>query len=257
MDRHRRARIFGEVADLYDEVRPPYPDVLIDAVVERVGGHGDTRVLEVGAGTGKASRQFLERGVSVVAVEPDPRMAAVARARLAATGRFEVDVATFEEWTPRGGPFRLVVAAQAWHWVDPTIGFRRAWDVLEPSGVLALLWNRPSRDGLPEGVEAAYRRHAPHLASGSTLDRSWRPDGRSRDVAGSGYFTEPDVLTHRWTRWYPTDAYLGLLQTQSDHRVLDPDHLAALLAAVGEALAPYGGVEVPYLSEALVARPVP
>ena len=148
-----------------------------------------------------------------------------------------------------------MVSAQAWHWVDPHVGFRRAWDVLQPRGVLALLWNRPSREGLPQGVEEAYRRHAPDLATGSTLDRSWRPDGRSRDVAGSGLFTEPEVITHRWTRWYPTDAYLGLLRTQSDHRILGEERLGALLTDVREALAAHGGVEIRYLSEALVARP--
>lgn len=257
MDRTRRARIFGEVAEVYDRVRPPYPDTLVDQILQRVPGAGSATMVEVGAGTGKASRQFLDRGVTVVAVEPDPRMAAVAAARLGETGRFHIHVAAFEEWEGEGGPYDLVVAAQAWHWIDPDVGFRRAWELLGADGLLALLWNRPRRGGRPEGIDEAYRRHAPHLAGASTLDRSWRPDGRSRDVAGSGLFTEPEVLTHRWSRWYTTDDYVDLLRTQSDHRILPPEALTALIGDIREALAADGGVEISYLSEALVARPRP
>ena len=253
MDRSRRARIFGEVADLYDRVRPPYPDVLIDAIVARLRGRG-RRVLEVGAGTGKATAQLLARGCRVLAVEPDPRMAAVAQARLGGTDGFEIHVSSFETWSGDDHPFDLVFSAQAWHWVDPEVGYRKASDALGDDGILALVWNRPLVEGRPPGITEAYLRHAPHLAEGSTLDRSWRPEGRSREIVDSGLFDPPEVLTHAWSRRYGIDEYLDLLRTQSDHRILEPRRLEALLADIRVALDPQGGLVVPYLSEALVAR---
>ncbi len=257
MDRTRRATIFGEVAELYERVRPPYPEVVIDAAVERMGRARGGRVLEVGAGTGKATAQFLARQLTVVAVEPDRRMAAVAEAKLGHTGRLHLHVGPFETWDGDDASFDLVVAAQAWHWVDPAVGYRKARAALHPAGILALLWNRSLVEGRPPGVTDAYRRHAPHLAEGSTLDRSWPADGRSRQVAESGLFTTPEVLTWRWTRWCDTATYLDLLRTHSDHRILPDDVRAALLADIGEVLDAHGGgIEIPYVSEALIARPV-
>ena len=71
-------------------------------------------VLDVGCGTGITTRLFSERGCEVLGIEPDPRMAAVARRRGAT-----VEDGSFEEWDARGRLFDLLVAGQSWHWVDP------------------------------------------------------------------------------------------------------------------------------------------
>ena len=70
-----RADSFGAAARVYDARRPRYPVQLIDDLLMQ----GARTVLDVGAGTGIASEQLLGRGVNVLAVEPDPRMAAIAR----------------------------------------------------------------------------------------------------------------------------------------------------------------------------------
>ena len=69
--------VFGEVADLYDRARPGYPEQLVEDVL-RFRGLPAPRVLEVGAGTGKATVVFAARGLEIVALEPTPEMAAVA-----------------------------------------------------------------------------------------------------------------------------------------------------------------------------------
>src|ERR1051325_8579807 len=80
---------FDANAELYDAVRPSYPDALADDVIARAG----RRILEIGAGTGKATAVFARRGASIVAIEPGPSMAAVLRRNTA-----ELDV-TVEETT--------------------------------------------------------------------------------------------------------------------------------------------------------------
>ena len=87
-----RSRSFGEDAEQYDRARPSYPTEVIDAVCE-----GARRVLDVGCGTGIASRLFAARGVDVLGVEADDRMAAVARRH-----GIEVEVSTFESWSAEG-----------------------------------------------------------------------------------------------------------------------------------------------------------
>ena len=100
-----RARVFGEVADLYDRRRPGYPAAVFDDVLAFVPGARD--VLEIGCGTGKATLSLAIRGLRVVAVEPDPDMARVARANTAGR-RVAIRVSRFEEWHPKPASADLI-----------------------------------------------------------------------------------------------------------------------------------------------------
>src|SRR5215472_7724590 len=101
---------FGADAQRYHRARPDYPASLVQQVIAASPG---TEVLDVGIGTGIAAALFREAGCSVLGVEPDERMAALAR-----EAGLEVEVARFEDWSPAGRRFGAVIAAQAWHWVD-------------------------------------------------------------------------------------------------------------------------------------------
>jgi SAM-dependent methyltransferase len=129
----QRANSFGGAAANYDAYRPRYPDRLIDDVLAP-NAH---RVLEGGAGTGIASMQLIERGADLLAVEPDPRMAAVAQAK-----GVPVDLSTFEDWDPADRRFDLVVFAASFHWVDPAVALPKIRAILDEGGKLALIWNR-------------------------------------------------------------------------------------------------------------------
>src|SRR3954447_22875440 len=152
-----RAQSFGTVAEQYDRYRPGYPDALLDDVLA-------ARILEAGAGTGRATRALAERGATIVAVEPDPAMASLVRARTQDLG-VEVVVSTFEDYAPAAHAFDRVVAAQAWHWVDKPRAAAVAARALQPDGALCVWWNRARELTGPlwESVHAAYREHAPEL----------------------------------------------------------------------------------------------
>src|SRR5436309_2190748 len=109
-----RARVFGEVAGEYADVRAGYADELVTAVFDYLGRVPE-RVVELGAGTGKATEAFAARGVPMTCVEPDPAMARVLRGRLP---QVEVAACRFEDWVPPVGGVPLLICAQAWHWMD-------------------------------------------------------------------------------------------------------------------------------------------
>ena len=133
--------VFGEVAELYERTRPGYPDGLFDAVLEFGDLHAGDRALEVGAGTGKATRGFIARGLDVLALEPAPGMADVLRHSYPS-----VIETTFEDWTVDRGAFGLLYAAQAWHWVeDHPAAYARVADALRDGGTIALFWNLARR----------------------------------------------------------------------------------------------------------------
>jgi SAM-dependent methyltransferase len=137
--RHPRdlGRVFNEVPELYDRVRPAYPEQLFADLVAVTGMGGRSSVLEVGCGTGQATRSLAALAGAVTAIEPGVDMAALARRRLSTFGNVGVEVSTFEDWDDRGRRFDVLVAASAWHWVGPSIGWRRAHHVLRPAGVRA------------------------------------------------------------------------------------------------------------------------
>ncbi|MEV5643576.1 methyltransferase domain-containing protein [Streptomyces flaveolus] len=129
----RRARSFGMVAEAYERFRPGYPVELFDTVMAYAGRPVRT-ALEIGAGTGKATRLFARRGVEVTATEPDGSMLAELRTHVPAS--VTTVQAAFEELRPVER-YGLVYAAAALHWTDPRGRWSRVAALLEPGGVFA------------------------------------------------------------------------------------------------------------------------
>jgi SAM-dependent methyltransferase len=212
-----RARVFGEVAEEYERVRPGYPAQLISDVAARVGG-GDRRALEVGAGTGKATLALAARGLAITAVEPDRAMADVLARRAAGRSKVTIEVCAFEEYSP-DRPFRLLVSAQAWHWTDPATRWRRAAAALEPGGTLALFWNTDRLDGEEAG-------------DGADLTAEWPYP----DLVALPDFTDVSVRLYEWVRPLSTVDYLATLSTHSAYRMMDEAERAAQLRALADRL---------------------
>lgn len=247
-----RAVSFGGVADLYERARPSYPSALIDDLMALA----PDRVIDAGCGTGKAGRLLLARGCSVLGVEPDPRMAGVARSR-----GLEVEVATFEEWDPRGRVADLIVSGQAWHWVDPERGALRAAEALRDGGHLAAFWNLGRHDpGMSAALDAVYGRLAPQIAA---TTRAVKPEDRDRThitapLAATGMFAAAEMRAYPWDATYTRAEWVDFLGTHSDHVRLSDGRRAALLDAVGDVVDRLGGTIVYHVSTVLVlARRLP
>lgn len=143
----QRSAEFNATADAYDTFRPRYPPEVFDAIVDHLGDQErPPRAVDVGAGTAIATAPLISRGFTVVAVEPAPAMAALAKAKMGSSG--EVFVGRFEDWPPQG-PVDLVCAFNSWHWVKPSVAVPKAADILRPGGALALVWTKVVRYGQP------------------------------------------------------------------------------------------------------------
>lgn len=249
------AESFGADAERYDRTRPRYPDAMVEAIV---AGSPGSDVLDVGCGTGIAARQFQVADCRVLGVEPDARMADLAR-RLGV----EADVATFEAWDPADRSFDAVIAAQAWHWVDPVVGAAKAARVLRPCGRLAAFWNVFQ---LPPAVAEAFVEVYQRVIPDSPFDlramtRRTGVDGYrtlfTKAVDGireAGGFGEPEQWQFDWEWSYTRDEWLDLMPTQGAFTQLPPAELAQVLEGVGAAVDTMGGsISVRYTTVVITA----
>jgi SAM-dependent methyltransferase len=234
-----RALSFGGVAVQYDRARPSYPPALVDTLMEWM----PRTVLDVGCGTGRASRLLVDRGCDVLGVEPDPLMAAIARDH-----GISVEDGTFERWDPKHRTFDLLISGQAWHWVEPRAGVAKAAAVIRPGSHLAVFWNRGHHDAaVATALDAPYGRIAPSLTKPSAELRPERDahEAHLEELESNRHFAAIEARAYPWEAVYDRASWLDLIATQSDHVVLPSERRAALLDAVGDVIDDLGG-SIPY-----------
>jgi SAM-dependent methyltransferase len=238
---------FDVLVDAYDAARPSYPDDLYDAIDGMAGPLDGAVVVEIGAGTGIATRGLRTRGASVLATDIGPGMLA----RLRAHTPDQPAVLARAEALPVGDhALDIVCAAQAWHWVDPDRGPAEVIRVLRPGGALAVWWNNVCAQGERWYEEQQDRLEA--MSPGYT--RVYRDP--PMDEPFTPFFAQVDDFSTRWTRTIGLEHYLTWLRSKSYvaaignrlEEFLDAER-ASMLSAF-----PDGRVEEPFEVQLIVAR---
>ncbi|GAA2813998.1 class I SAM-dependent methyltransferase [Kitasatospora sp. CM 4170] len=247
-DYRELAGSFGSVASEYDRARPTYPEELFDEL-ERLAGRPlkGARVLDVGAGTGIATRLLAARGAAVVAVEPSDGMGAQF---LASSPGLPLVRGSGDELPFHDDSADLVTYAQAFHWTRAERSIPEAIRVLRPGGALATFWNVKD-SGVP-WVRAMGERLA------AALPETYHGYGAVNEIVGHlapfGLRTGTAVI--RWERRVTVDHVITDLTSRSYLAALDPERREPLLAVERDALLaefPDGWVVEPYVLDLTVA----
>lgn len=225
----RGAQHFEQVAQTYSTARPPYPEALFTHLVQtNVIGTG-RRVLEIGAGTGQASRELVDRGCILTAIEPGENLARHLGDLIPG-----VDIInTKAESAPLPAKrFDSVVAATSMHWLDLPAVLPRLHQALVPGGRLAV-WRTIFGDP---------NIHTPFRTAVATIKHHQRKPGTAPDpidprptqveLEAGGWFTHLETWTHRWSIDLSPDQISRLFATFSDWT---PAELRALHAAAKHA----------------------
>jgi SAM-dependent methyltransferase len=210
-----RALSFGAMAEAYERFRPGYPAALFDMVMAYAGGPVPA-ALEIGAGTGKATRLFAARGVAVTATEPDGAMLAELVKHVPAN--VNVVQAAFEDLRP-GEAYGLVYAAAALHWTSPEGRWPRMASLLEPGGVFASVGG-PARLADPAVDDAVRAARAAFLDSDEIPSPDGTPPGQDMQWPGtelqrSQWFSDVRQLVIERRLTMSARDYVGYLSTIS------------------------------------------
>jgi SAM-dependent methyltransferase len=251
----RRASSFGAAAAAYAEHRPGYPRAAIEWALEPVisrrrspaGGSGPSgsstadpiRILDLGAGTGKltaqlAALEFAGQPISVVAVEPDPKMLAEFRAQLPG---LTVMAGRAESIPLPDASVDAVLAGQAAHWFDLDRAMPEMARVLAPGGVLAGLWNaEDDRVDWVAGLHVASSRK-PISSFTAFAERAAEEGPSAWLAAGREFFSPPEDAQFEHSYIRTADSLIETMRTHSMFLVMEPAEREAVLARVRAYLA--------------------
>jgi SAM-dependent methyltransferase len=231
-NRDTRARSFGPVAGRYERGRPPYPPQAVDWLVPPTA----RRALDLGAGTGKLTRELLGRGLDVTAVDPSTGMLDELRRVLPGV---PVLTGTAERIPLPDKAVDVVLVAQAWHWVDRARAVPEVARVLSPGGTLGLIWN------LRDENEDWVRR----------LGQIMRSAEQRRDLEVGPPFGTTEVRDFGWTHRIGPDQLLDMVASRSYVILLPPDERAAVLAQVRQLMVTHPALvgktlfDLPYVTQ--------
>ena len=243
-DRERFRATFDDDADAYDRTRPVCPPAVFDDIVRLAGLGPASHVLEIGPGTGQATRPLAERAIAVTAIELGPALAARATANLASFDKVRVLNTSFEAFEPGGALFDAVFACNSFHWIDPDLRYSKAADLLRPGGHLVVLstpWVVPDdadrfwwdvQDDWEAATEARFDPRAQHPD---------RVDFPLSGLAESGLFAEATTRRTRFDVEFETEDYLTNLGTQSGYKDLPGPAQRALTDRIRRRIDERGG----------------
>jgi SAM-dependent methyltransferase len=232
-----RAASFGSVADVYERSRPGYPA----EAVRWLAGEPPRDVLDLGAGTGKLTRQLAAAGHRVTAVDPSLEMLDHVRRTLPDV---TVDVGTAEAIPVPDAAIDVVTVGQAFHWFDHERAVPEIARVLRPGGILAVVWNardesEPWVARLSEIIEPRGAERMPESALDAAL--------------AFGPFGPVEQSTFRFVERLERQRLLDLVASRSYCAIRPAGQRADVLGAVGalyDEVAGPDGVDLPYVTYA-------
>ena len=232
-----RAASFGSVAEAYERARPGYPD----EAVRWLACEPPRDVLDLGAGTGKLTRQLAAVGHRVTAVDPSPEMLDYVRRTLPDV---TVDVGSAEAIPLPDAAVDVVTVGQAFHWFDHERAVPEIARVLRPGGILAVVWN--ARDESEPWVARLSEIIEPRGAERM-------PESVLATALAFGPFGPVDQSTFRFVERLDRERLLALVASRSYCAIRSTEEQANVLGAVGELydeVAGPNGVDLPYVTYA-------
>jgi SAM-dependent methyltransferase len=227
---------FDKVAKLYDSARPGYPNELYQKIIEYAELGPNDPILEIGCGTGQATFFFASAGFNILALDPGANLLDLAKENLVNYQSVEFICEKFEEAQLPRNKYSLIFSATAFHWLEPEIAYKKAYECLRPGGSLALFWNlMPEPDtAVKTQLSAIFNKHENSLAQSAFGNRDNTQiiaDGVA-ELEATGLFRAIENHVYKWEIKLTASGLTNLLKTFSNFQVLPAKVCDALYADI-------------------------
>jgi SAM-dependent methyltransferase len=221
---------FDAAAEIYDEVRPSYPAALFEVLFDLLPPRPE--VVEVGPGTGQATRDLLARGASVRAIEIGPNLAAKLGSNLASE-RLRISIGDFEKIEIAARSADAVFSATAYHWISRAAQTDRPAAILRLGGVIAIVdliqVDSPSDLGFFAAAQPIYDRYGEGHAGPPAPTRDNVASAMQFSLEADPRFGHVAVRKYDWDQTYSASDYRKLMLSYSDTQMMDESARIALL----------------------------
>lgn len=246
------------IAGIYEEIRPSYPERLIDDVIRKTNLKLNDNLLEIGAGTGKATVQFAGKGFTIKAIEIGEDMAEILLDKCANYPNVSVDVTSFEEWiSPNNQKYDMIYSAQAFHWINKNVKYKKCHELLKDNGYLILFWYNPSNDKsdktreIHEKVDVIVNKYVSDYFNDKGKperlehDGVYKEDERKIEISSSGLFELKEKIDYTHEIKNNAEQYLKAMESvpafASILDGLDDNIIESLDNEIRELIKNYGG----------------
>lgn len=215
MDWKRESEMFDRTADYYDTFRPSYPREIIERIINITEINSKSKILEIGAGSGKATELFAPYNFHIHCIDPGENLVRNGRIKFKEFNNISFQVARFEELDLSPEQYDVIFSAQAFHWIPQPAGYEKCADALKNEGYLALFWNMyiTYNNDLDNELLEISKKYG-GLADFLSVDGcEKRIDSIVEGIENSGYFNSPIVHRVLWNQSYTADEYYGFVQT--------------------------------------------
>ena len=251
MDMKHESEQFNFAADYYDQYRPSYPNKIIQQLVEQTYLSKESNVLELGAGSGKATELIKDYGFSIKCVEVGEDLVKQGRKKFCDYQNISFECVRFEEMQDTGERYDAIMAAQSFHWIPQPIGYQKCAEFLKQQGYLALMWNMYIVDESLEHqkllkISNQYGGFADFVTMDGAKERI---QTIVSNIEGSGLFDTPTVYKEQWKVDYTADEYCGFVQTGNRFIQLEEEEKKRAYCDIRNLANEFGGfIRRPYMT---------
>ncbi len=241
-----RKEAFDKMAILYDKVRPSYPNKIIEDIISKTQVTTNHRLLEIGAGTGKATVSFAKKRFTIDCIEMGQNLADVLKKNCEPYPNVRVDVSSFEQWkSQNNAPYDLIYSAQAFHWLDKQIKYKKSHDLLKDNGYLALIWyqNTDEKTEALDEISTMLKKHVPDFYN-NEVDKDSHLENmelRRLEIIESDLFDIPDMSEYRLDNRLDVEMYIESIKTYSKFAILSETLKSKLIDEIYRIIHNHGG----------------
>lgn len=234
---------FNEVADVYDKMRPGYVEELYKDIFNYANLNPQSKILEIGVGTGQATRPFLEKGCDLTAVEIGNNLASYTAKKYEKYKNLMVKNEAFQEFDSSDNTFDLIYSASAFHWIPEELGYTKVYNLLKPGGVFVRFANHPYKDKSQEEMDTEIQKvYSVYMPQSKPSPEFTEEFARERAKIAEKYgFTDIAYKLYKRTRTFTSEQYAELLGTYSDHLALEDNVRNEFFSKVKQVIDEFGG----------------